>query len=79
MRGRTASFPIASFVACCLVRAVGRSVRLARKVFEEIDSPGLASGNALLGALCLTATWPAGRGVEEDGAEERRPCGDKPT
>ena len=76
---RTASLPIASFVACCLVRAVGRSVRLARKVFEEIDSPDLASGNALLDALCLTATWPAGRGVEEDGAEERRPCGDKLT
>jgi hypothetical protein len=51
--------------------------RLVRMVFEEIASPYLASGNALLDALCLTVTWPAGRGVEADGAEERRRCGDK--
>ncbi|KAL6643868.1 hypothetical protein ACP70R_018634 [Stipagrostis hirtigluma subsp. patula] len=44
------------FVACSLVSAyarAGRPVCDARKVFDEVESPDLASCNALLDALCL--------------------------
>ncbi|KAL6847200.1 hypothetical protein ACP4OV_023053 [Aristida adscensionis] len=50
------------FIGCSLVSAyarAGRPARDARKVFDEVGSPDLASCNALLDALCLAGDLDA--------------------
>ncbi|XP_047087862.1 putative pentatricopeptide repeat-containing protein At1g10330 [Lolium rigidum] len=64
-RGLTAD----RFVACSLVSSYGRLPHHARKVFEEMGTPDLASANAMLDVLCTAGDLPSARQFFERMAE----------